>query len=333
MTIITKNNHKYNKNWKGFLYGKASAPDQITTGTRQRSVSCGQHCTRNLFQSFFTARLHPGANFHYPRFATVLQGRLSGYSSYSAGLIRPTKCPRIRKAPPLYDPTEGPAEAFKKNIFQGILAEIFNRATAIGLIDKSDKNASIDSTGLENHYVSRHFIMRQGGRTKKYRNWTKLLVVCGNGSHLIGSALTSKGPSTDTHLLKPAVKDALENMKIDTLLADSGFDSEENHRFCRKEAHIKTPVIDVNERNLKYGKVGGFYRRLMLRHFPKKKFGQRWQAESVFSRFKRRLGYALRARTDESRSVECLLRVLTYNLMVVLLTFQRAIFKVFYRAK
>jgi hypothetical protein len=332
MTIIIKNNHKYNKNWKGFIYGKASTPDQITVGTSQGNISCGQRYARILLPSFFTARFHPSTNFYNSCSATVLQGRLSGNSGYSARLIRHEKCSVPVKTSTLYNPPEGPAEAFKKNIFQGILAKIFNRARAIGLIGKSDKIASIDSTGLENHFVGRHFIMRQGGRTKKYRNWTKLLIVCSNGSHLIASALTGKGPSTDSHLLEPAVSDALENMKIETLLADSGFDSEENHRFCHNKAAIKTPVIDVNERNLKYGKIGGFYRRLMCRNFPRKKFRQRWQVESVFSRFKRRLGYALRARTDDSRSVECLLRVLTYNLMVVLLTFKRAIFKVFYKA-
>ena len=50
----------------------------------------------------------------------------------------PEKCPVPKKAPTLYNHPEGPAEAFKKNIFQGILAGIFNRAKAIGLIDKSD---------------------------------------------------------------------------------------------------------------------------------------------------------------------------------------------------
>jgi hypothetical protein len=205
MTIITQNNHKYSKNWKGFLYGKASAPDQISAGTSQGNIIYSQQSTRPLLSSLFTARFHPGANFYNPRSATILQGRLSGNGSYSAGLIRYEKCPVVRKTSSLHNPPEGPAEAFKKNIFQGILAGIFDRAKAVGLSGDSDKSASIDSTGLENHFVSRHYLMRQGGRTKKYRNWTKLLIVCGNGSHLIAAALTGKGPSTDNHLLEPAV--------------------------------------------------------------------------------------------------------------------------------
>jgi transposase len=46
-------------------------------------------------------------------------------------------------------------------------------------------------------------------------------------------------------------------------------------------------------------------------------YGQRWQAESVFSRTKRLLGSAWRARSDQSRERECLLRVLTHNLMLL----------------
>ena len=42
-------------------------------------------------------------------------------------------------------------------------------------------------------------------------------------------------------------------------------------------------------------------------------YGQRWQAESAFSRHKRRLGSALGGRSDASRERECHLRVLTHD--------------------
>jgi hypothetical protein len=46
-------------------------------------------------------------------------------------------------------------------------------------------------------------------------------------------------------------------------------------------------------------------------------YGQRWQAESVFSRSKRRLGSALRARQWPNQKKEILLRVLTHNLLIL----------------
>ena len=45
--------------------------------------------------------------------------------------------------------------------------------------------------------------------------------------------------------------------------------------------------------------------------------GQRWQAETVNSTLKRKLGSSLRARTARRRSMELLLRVITHNLMIL----------------
>jgi hypothetical protein len=50
----------------------------------------------------------------------------------------------------------------------------------------------------------------------------------------------------------------------------------------------------------------------------KRVFGQRWQAESAFSRHKRRLGSSLAGRSDESRERECRLRVLARRSRILL---------------
>jgi transposase len=63
----------------------------------------------------------------------------------------------------------------------------------------------------------------------------------------------------------------------------------------------------------------------MVRRFRKKPrgsrsrrvYGQRWQVESGFSRAKRRLGSALRARKWTNQKKEIQLRVLTHNLMLL----------------
>jgi hypothetical protein len=55
----------------------------------------------------------------------------------------------------------------------------------------------------------------------------------------------------------------------------------------------------------------------MRKRFFKRKYGQRWQAESGFSRHKRRLGSALTTRNETTQRCEMLLRVLTHNLMIL----------------
>lgn len=165
--------------------------------------------------------------------------------------------------------------------------------------------------------------MRQGKRTQRYRRWTKLTIVCHNASHLIAASIVSNGPSNDCPYLIPAVAQAAENLSIDRLLADAGYDAESNHRFCRRQLDIRSTVIPINDRHRKKGQIQGHYRNQMKNNFPKRKFHQRWQVESVMSRMKRRLGYALRGRADESRSTECGMRVLTYNLMLLYLLFSK----------
>src|SRR5436190_1319649 len=59
-----------------------------------------------------------------------------------------------------------------------------------------------------------------------------------------------------------------------------------------------------------------------------KKYGQRWQVETVFSMIKRRLGEATGARTYHSQCRALLLKVVTHNILIVTM-----IIRVFYRAK
>lgn len=335
MTITGYRNSIYNPLWKGFRYGKkTSFYDQIAFGSGKTG---SQNCPAGsiaVFRPAFTSRFYPAAAFCNHCSSSILQDRLSRHNPVIAGVFRDKKRPESdQQAAALYHHSKGSAENAKKNIFGGLLGKIFEQAGECGLTGQSCGHiCSADSTGLENHYVSRHFIMRQNCRTGKYRRWTKLLIVVDNDTHLIGSATVSAGPSTDCHQLQEVLEMAVGHIPVKSLLADSGFDSEYNHRICRQQFGISSTVIAVNDRNLKYGQTGGFFRRRMKKNFPKVKYRQRWQIESVFSRFKRRLGYHLTARKDSSRTMECYLRVLTYNLMILYLLFKRAIFNVFYRA-
>jgi len=113
----------------------------------------------------------------------------------------------------------------------------------------------------------------------------------------------------------------------DRVLADAAFDSEAHHEYARQELGIRSSVIPINSRGHS-GEPGGKYRGQMARRFvpqpegtrSKRVFGQRWQAESGFSRHERRLGSALSGKSDESRERECYLRVLTHDLMLLAAT-------------
>jgi transposase len=113
------------------------------------------------------------------------------------------------------------------------------------------------------------------------------------------------------------VRQASRNVSFDRLLADAGYDAEHNHTLCRRELGIRSTVIPINGRGGN-APPSGHYRAQMARRFHRHVYGQRWQIESAISRNKRLLGPALRARSEETQAAECLLRVLTHDLMILL---------------
>jgi transposase len=100
-------------------------------------------------------------------------------------------------------------------------------------------------------------------------------------------------------------------------LGDKAYDAEHNHRPCREELGIRGTVIPINKRDTGRTRPKTKDRRQMRGRFFKRKYGQRWQAESGFSRHKRRLGSALTTRDDTTQRREMLLRVPTHNLMIL----------------
>ena len=172
------------------------------------------------------------------------------------------------------------------------------------------------------HYARR---LRDQNRRYRKRKFPKLTIVCHTQSHLIAAALATVGPSYDVNLFEPALLRASWNLNIARLLADAGYDSEPNHRMARQGLGIRSTVIRLNRRGRFRARSqrgrrrlpAGTYRRQMARCFHYRKYRQRAQAESVISRIKRRLGSALRGRSDAARQRESDLKVFTHDLMIL----------------
>jgi hypothetical protein len=215
------------------------------------------------------------------------------------------------------------AAAPKKGDFAVLLICATTHAVDRGLI--GDKpTAAVDATGLESRHTSRYFVKRSG-REHTSRTWTKLTVACDTASHFLAGATVATGPSNDSPQFRPVVALASRAVAWDRVLADAAFDAEEHHRYCRDDLGVRATVTPLNRRGRgrKWPKTA--YRRQMVRRFRKKPkgsthrrvYGQRWQAESAFSRHKRRLGSALGGRSDAARERECRLRVLAHDLMLL----------------
>ncbi len=190
--------------------------------------------------------------------------------------------------------------------------------------------AAIDSTGLECSSASSYFVRRRkkvGEAWNKvvYHRYPKLGVVSDISSHFIYSYEARRGPKPDVNEFKSLVGQALTRIRITTMLADAGYDSESNHSFARDDHGIRS-VIPA-----KYGRpttkpARGRYRRQMQVRFNDKAYRQRSQVETVMSMIKRRQGSHIRGRTYHSQCRDLRLMVLTHNIMILLWRY------LFYRA-
>jgi hypothetical protein len=171
--------------------------------------------------------------------------------------------------------------------------------------------------------VSRYSV-RRAGRRGTQRRWPKLTAVLDTASHLFLAATVTRGPRQDAPPLLPAVRRAVKHTRIDTLLADAGYDAEANHATCRGKLGVRSTAIALNWRgSRKWPKAK--YRRQMVKRFRKRPRGarsrrvyaQRWQIESGSSRNKRLLGSAPRATRRVNQKKELLLRTITHNLMLL----------------
>ena len=192
------------------------------------------------------------------------------------------------------------------------------------------KLAALDGTGLESHHASHYYVHRraQGGKTWQkttYPRFPKAGILCDCHSHLILAVVPGRGPGPDIQHFRTALDQALRRVRIATLTADAGYDSEASHAYARGQCGVRS-LIPARIGRPTAKPPSGYWRRQMAAHLAHSRYGQRWQVETVNSMLKRLLGAALRARAYWSQCREILLRALTLNIMILWWS------KVFYRA-
>jgi hypothetical protein len=186
------------------------------------------------------------------------------------------------------------------------------------------KRAALDSTGLDCGHASRHYIRRRNGTAKQwqtvaYSHYAKLEAAFDCDSHLLVGVLAGRGPRPDSDRFVPLLDTTLANVRIGSALADAGYDSEANHRYARERRGVRSFIPAAAGRPTAKLPTG-HYRRRMRQRLNKAygSYGQRSQAETGFSMFKRRLGSTVNGRSYWSQCRDLLLMAITYNIMLVL---------------
>jgi IS5 family transposase len=204
------------------------------------------------------------------------------------------------------------------------------------------KPLTIDSTCYESHHRSRHYdrVCRKIGlqtgkkyaekpgkygaavnasRSRQLKRMPKLALATAAASHRILAVRTHIGNGSDAPDFEPLLFDAWRRAAVKTVVADAGYDSEDNHCLAWQDMGVRSVIPAKIGRPSKKASLG-YYRRLMKRRFKNKSdaktYGQRAQSETTNSMMKRNLGDSLRSIRPERREQEMMLRALVHNLML-----------------
>lgn len=200
-------------------------------------------------------------------------------------------------------------------------------AARVGVLRRGANLAALDSSGFEAHHVSHYFVRRRaaGEKTRKtmtYRRFPKMGLLVDCSSHLILAVVPGRGPGPDHKHAVEAMTQACHRHPIDTVLADAGYDSERFHSFTRGELGVCALIPPRSGRPTEKPPSSRF-RRQMHTYFrrppQRRRYGQRWQVETVFSMIKRRLGDTLAARSPRRQNRALILKALTHNVLILLL--------------
>lgn len=201
------------------------------------------------------------------------------------------------------------------------------------------KPLSIDSTCYEPRHRSRHYerVCRKmdqrkrrkrpgkwgrtvnASRSRRLRRMPKLALAIAAASHRILAAVASIGNGSDAPDFEPLLFESWRRAKVRQVVADAGYDSEDNHRLARLDMSVRS-IIPPKVGRPSLSPPDGYYRRLMKSRFKRKAdaktYGQRAQSESTNSMMKRNLGENLRSIRPDRQQKEMLLRAIVHNLML-----------------
>lgn len=185
------------------------------------------------------------------------------------------------------------------------------------------RRAAFDSTGLALGRRSSYYVRRRQGHDKRwktvlYSRFAKLETSFACTSHVLLGVLVGRGPRVDVDRFAPLLDTTLDQVRLDAVLADAGYDSEPNHRYARERCGVRSfiPAL-IGRPTTKLPR--GRYRRQMKQRLNKDygQYGQRWQAETAYSMMKRCIADTVNGRSYWSQCRELMLIAITYNIMLL----------------
>jgi len=169
----------------------------------------------------------------------------------------------------------------------------------------------IDSSGFKSTHSSQYYTERAKLRKRK---WIKLSVGTDVLKQIICAIKIRRAPTRHDNVdFKPIVTKTSETKPLSVVVADKGYDSEENHVFVRE--YLKAySIIPCRNMHVPIWKTHGRYRKQMKRGYTKLLYNQRNKDETIMSVIKRLFGDYITSRLVRTQNRELSFRCIAYNM-------------------
>lgn len=184
--------------------------------------------------------------------------------------------------------------------------------TFILLTRKKVLDVGVDSTGYSPTRASSYYNKRVKKRKKRVKKHLKATIAIETRTQLITASKTRRGPASDHKDFKPVLDRTTRKKRLRRVVADKGYDSEENHEYVRYDLNAES-IIPCRDTSKLSKKVRGKYRRKMHKRLPEKKYHQRSKNETVNSVEKRLMGDGARNRHVQQQNKELAFKHMAYN--------------------
>lgn len=180
----------------------------------------------------------------------------------------------------------------------------FDKINKLINLRKPNSIIAIDASGFSSDYASKYYTDRIKGKSL-IKTYIKNSICIDTKSQAIVSSITSIGPKHDNLDFIPLIENA--GLKPAFVVADKGYDCENNHRFVNRLNAISMIPVKCNVRR-------GKYRHKMQKRFDERIYHQRSKVETVFSVMKRKFGGTIYSRNQKMQVLEVSWINFVYNL-------------------
>jgi transposase len=193
-------------------------------------------------------------------------------------------------------------------LFERILAQTTKLFELSGII-------AIDSTGFSSNHASRYFMMIKYRRKKCVWKdaYIKNSITVDVVKQVVIASVSRKDKGHDMLDFVPLIRETAKTVRIRTVIADKGYDSESNHEFVRRVIGAKT-VIPVRRLRKGTNTINGRFRNEMASKCDKETYKKRQGIETVFFVMKAVFGDTIYSRSTQQQKKELKAVCVAYNL-------------------